>query len=83
MKLRIRLVRQGELAPRRRFAQAVRKDPDVIGFAMSAGSTTFNTGQFFIALKPKDEGRTTNADEVIARLSLDFQTDQLQLKRLK
>jgi HAE1 family hydrophobic/amphiphilic exporter-1 len=51
-----------------KVAEVVRQDPDVIGFAMSAGSTTFNTGQFFIALKPKDEGRTTNADEVIARL---------------
>jgi HAE1 family hydrophobic/amphiphilic exporter-1 len=51
-----------------KVADVVRQDPDVIGFAMSAGSTTFNTGQFFIALKPKDEGRTTNADEIIARL---------------
>jgi len=51
-----------------KVADIVRQDPDVIGFAMSAGSTTFNTGQFFIALKPKDQGRTTNADEIIARL---------------
>ncbi|ADJ63982.1 MMPL family transporter [Herbaspirillum seropedicae] len=51
-----------------KVAEVVRQDPDVIGFAMSAGSTTFNTGQFFIALKPKDQGRTTNADEIIARL---------------
>ena len=51
-----------------KVADVVRKDPDVIGFAMSAGATTFNTGQFFIALKPKDQGRTTNADQIIARL---------------
>ena len=35
---------------------------------MSAGSTTFNTGNFFIALKPKSEGRTLDASEIIARL---------------
>ncbi|MFJ3054611.1 efflux RND transporter permease subunit [Herbaspirillum sp. NPDC087042] len=51
-----------------KVAEIVRQDPDVTGFAMSAGSTTFNTGQFFIALKPKDEGRTANADEIITRL---------------
>ena len=49
-------------------ADVVRKDPDVTGFAMSAGSTTFNTGNFFIALKPKSEGRTLDASEIIARL---------------
>ncbi|MBO9535509.1 efflux RND transporter permease subunit [Herbaspirillum sp.] len=51
-----------------KVADIVRQDPDVTGFGMSAGSTTFNTGTFFIALKPKDEGRTTNADQVIARI---------------
>ena len=50
------------------LADIVRKDPDVTGFAMSAGQTTFNTGNFFIALKPKSEGRTANADEIITRL---------------
>ncbi|MFL9878543.1 efflux RND transporter permease subunit [Herbaspirillum rhizosphaerae] len=58
-------------AMRRRLlqvAEVVRKDPDVTGFAMSAGSTTFNTGNFFIALKPKDEGRTADASEIITRL---------------
>ncbi|MCW5235957.1 efflux RND transporter permease subunit [Verminephrobacter eiseniae] len=49
-------------------AEIVRKDPDVAGFAMSAGSTTFNTGNFFIALKPTDEGRTASASEIITRL---------------
>ena len=51
-----------------KVADIVRQDPDVSGFGVSAGSTTFNTGTFFIALKPKDEGRTTNADQVIARI---------------
>jgi len=50
------------------LADIVRKDPDVTGFAMSAGQTTFNTGNFFIALKPKSEGRTANADQIITRL---------------
>ncbi len=50
------------------LAEVVRTDPDVIGFGMSGGQTTFNTGTFFISLKPKDEGRNVSADEVIARL---------------
>ncbi len=50
------------------LADVVRHDPDVTGFGMSAGQTTANTGNFFIALRPKDEGRTATADEVIARL---------------
>ena len=50
------------------LAEVVRQDPDVTGFGMAAGQTTANTGNFFIALKPKNEGRTASADEVIARL---------------
>jgi HAE1 family hydrophobic/amphiphilic exporter-1 len=50
------------------IADIVRKDPDVRSFAMSGGQSTFNTGNFFIALKPKDEGRTASADQIIARL---------------
>ncbi|MDY7578480.1 efflux RND transporter permease subunit [Herbaspirillum sp. RTI4] len=49
-------------------AEIVRKDPDVSGFAMSGGASTFNTGTFFISLKSKELGRTTSADQVIARL---------------
>ncbi len=49
-------------------ADVVRRDPDVTGFGMFAGGNTANTGVFFIALRPKDEGRTASADEVIARL---------------
>ena len=50
------------------IAEVVRQDPDVAGFGMFAGGNTANTGTFFIALRPKDEGRTLTADEVIARL---------------
>ncbi|PFH08247.1 HAE1 family hydrophobic/amphiphilic exporter-1 [Collimonas sp. PA-H2] len=50
------------------LADIVRKDPDVTGFGMSGGQNTFNTGNFFISLKPKDEGRTASADEIITRL---------------
>ncbi|MFA5914721.1 MAG: efflux RND transporter permease subunit [Burkholderiales bacterium] len=49
-------------------ADVVRRDPDVTGFGMFAGNNTANTGVFFIALRPKDEGRTASADQVIARL---------------
>ena len=50
------------------LADVVRRDPDVSGFGMNGSSSTFNTGNFFIALKPKEAGRTTTADEIIARL---------------
>ncbi|WP_211470362.1 efflux RND transporter permease subunit [Collimonas humicola] len=50
------------------LADIVRKDPDVTGFGMSGGQNTFNTGNFFISLKPKDEGRTASADQIITRL---------------
>jgi HAE1 family hydrophobic/amphiphilic exporter-1 len=50
------------------FADVIRQDPDVTGVAMFGNSSQFNTGNFFIALKPRDEGRTLSADEVIARL---------------
>jgi hydrophobic/amphiphilic exporter-1 (mainly G- bacteria), HAE1 family len=51
-------------------AEVVRRDPDVSAFGMftGGGGGTANTGRFFIALKPRDEGRTATADEVIARL---------------
>jgi len=50
------------------FADVIRQDPDVTGVAMFGNSSQFNTGNFFIALKPKDEGRTLSADQIIARL---------------
>ncbi|HEY9023901.1 MAG TPA: efflux RND transporter permease subunit, partial [Burkholderiaceae bacterium] len=50
------------------FADIVRQDPDMSGIGMFGNSSQFNTGNFFIALKPKDEGRKASADEIIARL---------------
>ncbi|MGJ7495299.1 efflux RND transporter permease subunit [Variovorax sp. RT4R15] len=50
------------------LADIIRQDPDVASFGMQAGASTFNSGNFFIGLKPVDEGRTSTADEVIARL---------------
>ncbi|MEP6504886.1 MAG: efflux RND transporter permease subunit, partial [Betaproteobacteria bacterium] len=50
------------------FADVVRQDPDVTGVGMFGSSSQFNAGNFFIALKPKDQGRTLSADQVIARL---------------
>jgi HAE1 family hydrophobic/amphiphilic exporter-1 len=50
------------------FAEIVRKDPDVSGLAMFGNSSQYNAGNFFIALRPKDEGRRLSADEVITRL---------------
>jgi len=49
-------------------SDVVREDPDVQSFGVATGGTTFNGGTLFIGLKPKDEGRTATADEVIARL---------------
>ncbi|MDE2119849.1 MAG: efflux RND transporter permease subunit, partial [Betaproteobacteria bacterium] len=50
------------------MADVVRRDPDVSGFGVFAGQTTANTGVFFIALRPKAEGRTASAQQVIERL---------------
>jgi len=49
-------------------SDVVREDPDVQSFGVATGGSTFNGGTMFIGLKPKDEGRTATADEVIARL---------------
>ena len=50
------------------FADVVRQDPDVTGVGMFGSSSQFNAGNFFIALKPKDQGRKASADEIITRL---------------
>ena len=50
------------------LADIVRQDPDVSGVAMFGNSSQFNAGFFFIALKPKDEGRRLSADQIITRL---------------
>ncbi len=49
-------------------AEVVRQDPDVTAFGMFVGGGAVNTGRFFIALKPRDEGRNATADEIITRL---------------
>jgi HAE1 family hydrophobic/amphiphilic exporter-1 len=50
------------------LAEVVRADPDVAAFGMTGGQSTANTGNFYISLKPKDQGRSDSADQVIARL---------------
>ena len=50
------------------LAEVIQQDPDVTTFGVNSGQTTFNTGTFFISLKPKDQGRTASADQIIARL---------------
>jgi HAE1 family hydrophobic/amphiphilic exporter-1 len=50
------------------IADVVREDPDVQGFSMSVGANTVNTGNLFIGLKPKDDGRKISSDEIIGRL---------------
>lgn len=51
-----------------KLADVLRKDPDITQIGMSSNQPTFNTGRFFISLKPKEEGRKVSADEVINRL---------------
>jgi HAE1 family hydrophobic/amphiphilic exporter-1 len=51
-----------------RLADIVRKDPDVSTFSFQAGASTFNSGTFFIALKPLDQGRKDTASQIIDRL---------------
>ncbi len=50
------------------LADIVRQDPDVATFSMQAGASTFNSGNFYISLRPIEAGRTHTADEIIARL---------------
>ena len=51
-----------------KVADIIKADPDVDAFGVATGGSTLNSGNFFIGLKPKDEGRTASADEIIARL---------------
>ena len=52
------------------LAEIIGADPDVDSFAFNVGSSTYNTGNFFINLKPKDRGRTASAGAIIARLRM-------------
>jgi HAE1 family hydrophobic/amphiphilic exporter-1 len=46
----------------------IRQEPAVDSVAASLGSSASNSAQFFITLRPRDGGRTIDADEVIAHL---------------
>ncbi|HEX7387674.1 MAG TPA: efflux RND transporter permease subunit [Castellaniella sp.] len=50
------------------LADVLRKDPDITAFGMTSNAPTFNNGRYFISLRPRSEGRTASADEVIRRL---------------
>jgi hydrophobe/amphiphile efflux-1 (HAE1) family protein len=49
------------------MAAIIKQDPDVANIAYSAGSSTFNSGTFFITLKPNAQ-RGATADQIITRL---------------
>ena len=49
------------------LAEIIGRDPDVAAYSVRNGST-FNTGRVAISLRPKAEGRTESADQVIRRL---------------
>jgi hydrophobic/amphiphilic exporter-1 (mainly G- bacteria), HAE1 family len=49
------------------LAKIVAADPDVADVGYTAGSSAFNTGNFYITLKPESQ-RTATADQIIARL---------------
>jgi hydrophobe/amphiphile efflux-1 (HAE1) family protein len=49
-------------------ANVVSQDSAVAGFGMFMGSGGANQANMYIALKPKDAGRTATADQVITRL---------------
>ncbi len=49
------------------FAKIVSQDPDVAEVGYSTGNAAFNTGNFYITLKPRDQ-RAAAADQIIARL---------------
>jgi HAE1 family hydrophobic/amphiphilic exporter-1 len=48
--------------------KTIAQDPAVDGFGMFLGNGGTNQANLYIALKPKDEGRKANADQIIARL---------------
>lgn len=50
------------------LAEVVGQDPDIMSYGMSSNSPTFNTGRFFISLRPKEAGREASVQQVMARL---------------
>ena len=49
-------------------ANVMGQDPGISGFGIFVGQGSANQANMFIALKPKDSGRTASADQIIARL---------------
>jgi HAE1 family hydrophobic/amphiphilic exporter-1 len=49
-------------------ADVIGHDPDVAGFGMFVGNGGANQANLYIALKPKDSGRKSSADQIITRL---------------
>jgi HAE1 family hydrophobic/amphiphilic exporter-1 len=49
-------------------ADVLRRDPEVAGVGVFIGSSSANQANVNISLKPKDDGRTASADQIIARL---------------
>jgi HAE1 family hydrophobic/amphiphilic exporter-1 len=49
------------------MAEIIARDPDVADVGYTAGSSTFNSGTFFINLKPRAQ-REASADQIIVRL---------------
>ena len=52
--------------------QVVSRDPDVTESHFFIGGGGLNQANFNVSLKPKDEGRTATADQIIARLRPQF-----------
>ncbi len=50
------------------LARVLQQDPDIAAFGMSSNAPTFNTGRYFISLRPRSQGRTASADDIIRRL---------------
>jgi HAE1 family hydrophobic/amphiphilic exporter-1 len=46
----------------------IRSDPDVAGLGLFVGNGGANQANLFIALKPRDDGRESTADQIITRL---------------
>jgi HAE1 family hydrophobic/amphiphilic exporter-1 len=49
-------------------ADVLRQDPAIAGIAINIGQSSTNQASVMLALKPKDDGRKSNPDQIIARL---------------
>ncbi len=50
------------------MADIIRQDPAIDNFGATFGGTTFNSANYFITLRTREDGRKDSADQVIARL---------------